>query len=487
MNNTRQWQTHIFLAVAASYLMILTGCTMGPDYHPPHTKTPDRWVGTVNSQPTRLNRWWRRFNDSELTHLVEQAISVNLDVQLAQARLRESRAARDVIAGGTLPSVNGSASYQRNRTAGSGKTAPEEADLYQAGFDALWEMDIFGGIRRSIESAEATVKATQEDLHNVQISLASEVALNYIKLRGFQQQIVVAEENLKAEKHTAEITRQKQRAGFVGTLDVANAEAQVATTRAQIPLLQVSSRQAIYALSVLLGRQPASLLGELSKTEPLPVTPPDVPAGLPSELLRRRPDIRQAEAQLHAATAQIGVAEADLFPKFSLTGSLSWQSNLFHDWFTGSSRGSSFGPAMDWAIFQGGAIRSNIRMQKALQDQAVISYKKTVLTALQEVENALYAYDKEKEHRSALSEAVIASRKAVAVSKQLYSAGQTDFLNVLQAQATLYASQNAFVQSNSNTCQDVIALYKALGGHWETYSSPSSNTKNNPQKHSLND
>ena len=288
--------------------------------------------------------------------------------------------------------------------------------------------------------------------------------------RGYQQQIVVAQDNLKTQQHTADITRQKQQAGFVSTLDVANADAQVATTQSQIPVLEISARQSIYALSVLLARPPAYLLKELSETKPLPVTPPEVPVGLPSDLARRRPDIRQAEAQLHAATAQIGVATADLFPKFSLTGNVSWQSNLLQNWFTNPARGSSFGPSLDWALFQGGSIASNIRVQKALRDQSFISYQKTVLTALQDVENALIASTKEQEHRQALNDAVVASRKAVDVSLELYSAGQTDFLNVLQAQGTLYASENALVQSNSSAAQDLIALYKALGGGWEVQS-----------------
>lgn len=487
MNERTTWKTHLLLATAGVCLLGLTGCMVGPDYIPPRTSTPADWVGTTSTQPAKLTHWWRMFKDPELARLVEEALAANLDARLAEARLRESRTARDVAAGGMLPTVNSSAGYQRTRTAVSVNTPPEDADLYQAGFDAIWEVDIFGGIRRNIESANATLQATQESLRDVQISLVAEVARNYIQLRGFQQQIEVAEENLRAERHTADITRQKQVAGFVGTLDVANADAQVATTRSQIPVLQVSAQQAIYSLSVLLARPPAYLLGELSKPEQLPVTPPDVPAGLPSDLLRRRPDIRQAEAQLHAATARIGVAEADLFPKFSLTGNLSWQSNLLHDWFTESSQASSFGPAMNWAIYQGGAIRSNIRVQEALRDQSFITYRKTVLIALQDVENALFAYGKEKEHRQALSEAVSASRKAVDVSMQLYSAGQTDFLNVLQAQASLYASQNALVQSNSSACQDVITLYKALGGGWETYPDVVPATMDKPAKQTHSD
>jgi outer membrane protein, multidrug efflux system len=486
------------LMVVVSLAASLWGCAVGPNYRPPITDVPAAWTGVTGkaaSQPSvstagpaRLAMWWRTFNDPELTQLVEEALATNLDVQLAEARLRQARAARGVAVGGLWPFVNGSASYDRvhssaNVGAGSGSSDGDQ-NLYQAGFDALWELDIFGGLRRNVESASAVVQAAQEGLRDAQVSLAAEVALNYIQLRGFQQQLVVAQENLKNQQHTASITRQKLRAGFVGTLDVANADAQVATTESQIPVLQVSAQQTIYALSVLLAQPPAYLLKELSKTQPLPVTPPEVPVGLPSELLQRRPDIREAEAQLHAATAQIGVATADLFPKFSLTGNVSWQSNLLHNWLTDPSRSSSFGPSADWAIFQGGSIMANIREQRALRDQALIAYRKTVLTAFQDVENALFAYGKEWEHRRALNDAVVASRKAVAVSMQLYSAGQTDFLNVLQAQASLYASQNAFVQSNSSACQDLIALYKALGGGWEIVPSGVTATVTNSAKQS---
>lgn len=453
-------------------LLLLAGCAVGPDFKPPQMPVPDGWAGsTQTNAPVGLSTWWQTFNDPQLTALIVDALATNLDVQLAEARLRESRAARGVVAGGLWPSINGIASYSRNHesanVSSSVGTKSGDQNLYLAGFDAVWEVDIFGGIRRNVESANATVQAAQEGLRDAQVSLAAEVALDYIQLRGFQQQIAVAQENLKAQQHTADITRQKQKAGFVSTLDVDNADAQVATTQSQIPVLEVSAQQAIYALSMLLARPPAYLLKELSETQPLPVTPPQVPVGLPSDLARRRPDIRQAEAQLHAATAQIGVAEADLFPKFSLTGNVSWQSDLLHNWFTSPSRASSFGPSMDWALFQGGSIVSNIREQEALGDEAFITYQKTVLAALQDVENALIAYNKEWEHRSALNDAVVASRKAVEVSMQLYSAGQTDFLNVLQAQGTLYASENAFVQSNSSAGQDLIALYKALGGGWE--------------------
>jgi NodT family efflux transporter outer membrane factor (OMF) lipoprotein len=422
----------------------------------------------TTSQPAELTHWWQKFNDPQLTNLVQQAVNANLDLQLAEARLRQARAARGVVAGGLWPAVNSSATYQRTHHSDATSAAPgaRDEDLFQAGLDAVWELDIFGGIRRNVESANASIQAAQEGLRDAQVSLAAEVALNYVQLRGFQQQIAIAQNNLKAQQHTAEITRQRFAAGFVSGLDVATATAQVATTAAQIPVLETSARQAIYALSVLLARPPAALLQELSGTQPLPITPPEVPVGLPSDLLRRRPDIHQAEAQIHAASAQIGVATADLFPKFSLTGSLTYQTNLLSNLLTGASRAWSFGPAVSWPIFQGSSIQSNIRVQEALRDQAFITYQKTVLIALQDVENALIAFDKEWQHYKALNEAVVANRKAVDLSMQLYTQGQTDFLNVLDAQRSLYTSEDALVQSTRNTATDLIALYKALGGGW---------------------
>jgi NodT family efflux transporter outer membrane factor (OMF) lipoprotein len=300
--------------------------------------------------------------------------------------------------------------------------------------------------------------------------LTAEVALNYVQLRGYQQQIVIAQNNLKAQRHTADITRQRFDAGLASGLDVANAAAQVATTEAQIPVLETSARQAIYALTVLLTRPPVDLVAELSETGALPAAPPEVPVGLPSDLLRRRPDIRQAEAQLHAATAQIGVAIADLFPKFSLTGSLTYQNDLLRNLFTDPSRSWSFGPSVTWPIFQGGSIVSNIRLQEALRDQSFITYQKTVLAALQDTENALVAFANEQEHRKSLNDAVESNRKAVDLATQLYTQGQTDFLSVLDAQRSLYASEDALVQSSRNVATSVVALYKALGGGWEVES-----------------
>jgi len=394
---------------------------------------------------------------------------------LAEARIRQARAARGVAASSLGPAVGATGSFSRNQLTGLSANEDTKGPLtnqYQAGFDAGWELDIFGGIRRGIEAADANVQATVENRRDVLVTLTAEVARNYIALRAFQQRIAIAQQNLSAQKHSARLTRQRFEGGFASGLDVANAEAQVATTAAVIPLLEAQARQFIYNLSVLLGRDPAALIQELSTTSVIPGAPPSVPVGVPSDLLRRRPDIRSAEAGIHSATAQIGVAVADLFPRFFLSGSGGYQAAKFSSWFEPAGLFWSLGPSVSWSVFDTGRIRSNIEVQKALAEQSVIVYQQTVLAALQETENALIASAKEEEHRKALADAVIANRKAVDLSLKLYTEGQTDFINVLEAQRSLFVTEDALVQSNGTVSTNLVALYKALGGGWEMPSEP---------------
>jgi len=502
-------------------LVSSVGCAVGPSFTQPEKNVSTSWDGldtTVSSQknmavsrPVELVQWWKIFNDPTLTTLVEGALDANLDLKLAEARVRQARAARTVAFTGLLPTGEALGSYRRtyqgksssaasgNNTGASGSdsitsgnnsdaldnnpggsdegataqvtgTIPvksREFDLFRVGLDAIWEVDIFGGVRRGLEAAGADFQATIEDLRDVMVTLVAEVGTTYISLRGYQQQIAIARRNLEAQQHTTEITRKRFQAGFISGLDVANAQVQVAATQAQIPVLESAAHQAIYSLSVLLGREPAALEQELSQESPLPSVPQEVPVGLPSELLRRRPDIRRAEAQLHASTARIGVAIADLFPKFSLTGSFALKSD---DWDTLGNWGNrvwTWGPDIKWPIFDAGRIYGNIKIQNALQEQALATYEKTVLTALKDVETALVAFNKEQQHCSALIEAVAGSRRAVDLAMRLYIAGRTDFLNVLVAQRSLYTYEDELAQSNSSLATNLIALYKALGGGWE--------------------
>jgi NodT family efflux transporter outer membrane factor (OMF) lipoprotein len=411
-----------------------------------------------------MAQWWTRFQDPELTQLVQAALATNLDVQLADALLREARAVRGKDAGGLWPSVTVSGSATRSGTVNGVSSGGAVNAL---GAEALWNLDIFGVTRRQLESDSAGIQAARENLYGAQVTLVSEVALDYIQVRSAQEQIAIARTNLLSEEHTAEVTRLKGAAGFVSGLDQANADAEVATTAATIPPLETTIQQNIFALSILLNRPPANLLEELSKPGPVPLTPPEVPVGLPSELLRRRPDIRAAEASLHQAAALIGVAVADFYPQFSLTGTFNYQSSAARDMFAGANGIYSAGPQVSWPIFSGGSMISNVRLQKAATDAAYITYQKTVLAALSDVESYLVAFAKEWDHRKALSSAVVFNRRALELSTQLYQAGTTEFLTVLDAERSLLASETALAQSRQAISSDLVNIYRALGGGWQ--------------------
>ena len=343
----------------------------------------------------------------------------------------------------------------------------ELRNLWQAGLDASWELDIFGGTRRSIEAAGADLRAAVEDRRDVLITLVGDVGNNYINLRGFQQQIDIARENLKAQKHNADIIQKRHDAGFVGGLDVANAKAQVATTEATIPIFESSARAAIYNLGVLLGREPAALEKDLAKTGPDSPHPAGNSRGPAFRAAAAPPGHPPGRSPIHAATARIGVAAADLFPKFNLAGSFGFSASDVTRMDRWTSNFWSWGPTVTWPIFAGGRIYWNIKVQDALTEQALLTYEKTVLTALKDVETALVAYAKEQETRKSLSEAVVNNRKAVDLSMTLYLAGKSDFLNVLIAQRSLFTTEDALAQSIRTVDTNLIALYKALGGGWE--------------------
>ena len=488
VNQRQIWrEVRHFWAVWFPVVLMLTGCAVGPDFHRPETAVPGAWSGVgaesaqqtsiATPQPAELVAWWKAFEDPMLTSLVDRAIVSNLDLRQAEARIRQARATRGIVASGFWPEIDANANYNRSLSSSasfgsSGASLqptllPVANDMFQAGLDAAWELDIFGGIRRGVEAAQADLQAAVEDRRNVLVSLVAEVGINYVGLRGFQQQILIARQNLEAQQHTAEITRKRYEAGFVSSLDPANANALVATTEAQIPVLESAAQAAIYSLGVLLGRPPAALAEELSSDKPIPTTPPEVPVGLPSDLIRRRPDIRRAEAQLHSATARIGVATADLFPKFSLTGSYGFLSTDFSSLANWSSRFYSYGPSVTWPIFTGGRIRWNIELQKAFREEDLAAYEQAILTALKDVETALVAYAKDQQRISSLNVAVENNFRAVDLSTKLYVAGKSDYLNVLVAQRSLNSSQDALVQSTRSLATDLIALYKALGGGWE--------------------
>ena len=471
---------------ALALICLAAGCTVGPDYKKPDLPTPSTWKEAqqsgIDATGTDLARWWTVFNDPLLDSLVERALRSNLDLRVAEARIREARANRTVVAAGAWPTLGTSLSYARNRSSqnalaispqggssgGGSSSSALDQNFYTAGFDTSWEIDIFGGVRRSVEAADATIAATVEDRRDVLVTLLGDVAKNYIDVRGFQRQLAVSRANLKAQEETLQLTQVRFQAGLASDLDVAQQEAQVNTTSSLIPLLESSLKRSTYNLDLLLGLEPGALAGELNKDAAIPSLPSKVLVGLPSELLRRRPDIRRAERQLAAATAQVGSAMADLFPKFSLTGVGGLRSISASDWFTRGSRYWNIGPTISWPIFDAGKIRANIEIRNAQQEQALGQYEKSVLSAFQEVETALVNYANEQATYRSLTDAVAANRRAVTMANELYIRGLNDFLNVLDTQRTLYVTETALTQSQATMAANLVALYKALGGGWET-------------------
>jgi multidrug efflux system outer membrane protein len=471
------------LWVAILPLLLSAGCTVGPNYRTPQTSLPQTWAETspaVTTEPTSVAQWWTLFGDEELNSLVDRAVRSNKDLQVAEARIRQARAQRRLVSAPALPSLNASGSYSRSkRSAGSsGFGAGGKIELFQAGLDASWEIDLFGGVRRAVEAANANLAASEENLNDVLVTLLGEVATNYIEVRGSQRRIAVAQENIETQRQTVEVAQGRFEAGLGTRLEVAQAQALLAQTESQIPALEIAVKQSIYQLGVLLGSEPESLVQELSTPGAIPPVPPEVPVGLPSELLRRRPDIRRAERQLAAATAQIGVATADLFPRLSLTGSYGRQSPKGSDLFSSGNDYWSYGPGLSWPIFAGGAVRANIEVQNALQEQALAAYESTVLTALQDAETSLATYDQSRQGQRSLSQAVDASRQAAQIARDLYQKGLTDFLNVLQSETTLYQAQDQLIQDQQQVSTALVAVFKALGGGWEVATEQAQETEN---------
>ena len=453
---------------------------VGPDYKTPETSAPESWTQAngvrAATQPngtaeSAYSEWWLMFNDPALTDLVQEAIVGNKNLAIARSRIVEARASRRSALSVLFPEVGTSGSYSRVRNSQNtqpGMAGPNtgDHDNFRAGFDASWELDIFGGGRRGLEASNADLQAQRENLRDVTVSLVSEVASNYVELRGYQRRHEIAVKNIEVQKSNLELSAARVKAGLRSELDVAQAQALLAQSRSSLPLLEAAAQQSIHRLGVLLGKEPAALNGKLSVSKPIPVVPPQVPAGLPSELLRRRPDIRRAERELAAANARIGLATAELFPRVSLTGTAGLESIGASDFFTGGSRYWSIGPTVRWPILTFGRIRANIDIKNEQQKQALSLYEQTVLTAFADVEDALVSLGKEREHRVALEEAVEANRRSVTLSSELYTKGLGDFLAVLDAQRSLFSVEDQLVQSDRTLAVAMVSLYKALGGGW---------------------
>ncbi len=525
---------------------LLGACTVGPDFTPEKPWwQPSSWSNAKPAVPVEKAslvetapldpKWWDQFQDPELSKLEQHVAGENLDIRIADMRLGESRSQLGVtqasqypilnadgsfshqylspngaialfppagatstgggfggIASGTTGTSFGSTGASAGGAAGTlgaiplhGSTIPP-FNLYQYGFDAAWEIDFWGQVRRQVEAAKAMVQATEDQRRDALVSIEAELARDYINLRGTQRTLAITEENLESANQSLDLTRQRASGGLTTDLDVANAEAQADNIAAQLPPLRQQETELINAISQLLGREPGALKAELADAKPIPPVPPKVPMGLPSELARRRPDIRAAEASLHAATAQIGVAVSDFFPNVSLTGSFGIAA--LNAYQMGSLRSMQYGvgPTVSLPIFQGGQLVSTLALRKQQQKEAALTYQKTVLQALNDVDNSLTAYNTEQQREAALTKTVAAARRALDLARQRYVQGVATFLDVLTAQSVLLGAEIQLAQSTTLVSTNLVLLYKALGGGWEqTYPDPSAETAQKASQPSL--
>lgn len=432
---------------------------------------PPQWTETAGTVPVSdnqaLGRWWMLFQDPQLDTLIARALAANFDIRIAETRIREARAARHQAIAQGYASLDLGTGYTNSRRSERVAGNAGNQDLFQANFDATWEIDLFGGNRRQVEAAEASLAATIEDRRDACVSLSAEVARTYFELRTSQQRLAIAQGNSRIQAQTVDLVRNTLLLGLSSELEVAQAETLLAQTDAQIPGIESASQQAIHQLALLLGQQPHTLKATLNQPGQTPPVPPQLPISLPSDILRQRPDIRSAERQLAAATATVGAATAELFPRFSLGALIGVQSLSLGDLISQKSRYWSAGSAVRWNLFDAGRTRTLIAINEARREAAQLLYEKTVLTALTETENALIALNREQTAQIHYQKAVDAAQRAVFIAHGQYKAGLTTFLNVLQSEQALYQSQDKRALSDHQLGLQMIALYKALGGGWQ--------------------
>jgi outer membrane protein, multidrug efflux system len=451
----------------------LCACAVGPNYQRPVTPVPPQFANLgqpgFNGADVEA-KFWTLFNDPRLDRLVNDALAANKDLQRARANLRASRAARRLAGFDLFPTVTAAGSYSHARESRNQLPAfiSEERtlDSVDVGFDAFWELDFFGRVRRGIQAARAEEQASAAGLRDAQVTVTAEVARNYFVLRGLQDQLAVAVRNADNQTQTLKVTQARLEAGRGTELDTARAEAQVKTTLASIPLLESSIATTIYRLSVLTGRLPDALTADLQAPEALRDLPSLNAVGDPATLLRRRPDIRVAERSLAASTARIGVAIGDLFPKVTFTGSIGYNAATFRGIGKSGSDTYSVGPGISWAAFDLGRVGARIKIAHAQADADLAAYEASVLGALEETEGALITYGRAQSRRDLLTQAATASERAADLARQRFQGGLTDFVNVLEAERDALSVQDSLAQSRTQTATALVAVYKALGGGW---------------------
>jgi multidrug efflux system outer membrane protein len=479
------------LPVLALLGALLAGCTVGPNYREPALPTPPAYQETgaaTTSAAPDLAAWWLQFHDPTLDSLIVRALAGNLDIQAAGSRIVQARQQEIIAGAAAMPRVNASANVSNTNlaknaglsqiasqfgggtTGGGGATGlglpGTDFTTYSAGFDASWELDLFGQTRRAVEAARGRTAARLWSLRDTEVSVAAEAASDYLALRSFQRQLDVARDDAGRQHHLLTLIQSRRTAGFASELDVSQQQAQLSASQAAASSLEAQVRGEIHALGVLLGQPPEALSAELTPPAATPPTPPAVPVGLPSELLRRRPDIRVAERNLAAATADVGVAVGDLYPKISLTGSADLASESLRTLVSSGSLQTAAAAAVTQAIFNGGLTRANIRSAEAARREAYIAYEKSVLTALKEVEDALSRTGAERSRNAQLRAAEEAASQARTLAEDRYRAGLSDLINVLTTEGAQFSAESQLAQSDGQLDQDLVAVYKALGGGW---------------------
>ncbi|MFT9417764.1 efflux transporter outer membrane subunit [Acetobacter sp.] len=484
-------------------LLALAGCTVGPDYHKPQVSAPAIWRATQSPAQSRISTastdpaWWTLFHDPVLSQLEREVAASNLDLQAASLRLMQSRAERRIASAAQLPHMEANASYARERAssngilglmgsmeqAGAGSVANgaqgfgpaalpgsvgnPSFNLPQYGMNASWEVDLWGHVRRQVEAATAAVHATEEFRRDILVSLMAETAQTYIDLRATQAQIGILDHNIAIARHSVQLTTMRLEQGAATRLDVAQATGQLHMFESRAAPLQAQATHLLNSLSFLVAREPGALDTVLGKPAAVPPVPDYVPVGLPSELAQRRPDIRMAADRLHAATASIGVAVADFFPRITLSGSLDVQALQFSGLGSWASRQYGFGPTATLPIFEGGRLTGQLHLRKAQQQEASVLFQRTVLKAWQEIDDAMADFTAAQKRRDELAKAVQQNEVALGVAQAQYVQGSSDFLNVLSAQNVLLASQSELVEATAHVAGSVTHLYRAIGGGWE--------------------
>ena len=455
----------------AVFAALLTACPVGPNYQPPAPESPAGWdelSSGVSTERIELSRWWTLLDDPVLNQLVAEALISNRSLREATARIAESRARYRVVAAARFPEIDFQGSATRNRQSDNAEF-PGSGDYsdFAIGLAASWELDVFGRVRRSVESAAAFEEAAEENRRDVLVILCAEVGRRYINVRTLQQRLSVARANLASQEEISGLTSTRFDLGLASGLDVAQAEQVLAGTRTIIPPLELALTEEINALSVLLGDPPGTLRSRFAASAPIPRPPETVGTGLPLDLLRQRPDLRRAERELAAQHARIGVAVGDLYPRFSLLGNIGLDASQVGNLFEGSSRTYGVGPSVIWNVFDAGKLRAQIRAEEALTEQAMLRYEQQLLVALAEVEDALAAYGRTREERLAVADAVTASTTALELATMLYKDGAVDFQNVLDAQRSLLVQEDRLAVTDGAVVQTLVRLYLALGGGWD--------------------